>query len=1066
MYGFNETAERNALLDLIKESRKWILQVNRAILKAKENPEKAERDCLYVALQVLKACCINRYCVDFLGSRTSGVRRSFELLASSKVGYDIKEDEYICGWASDPNKNELLGGNFYTAHGRRKQKKQELLKSELPTEGQELLKSELPTDGQELLKSDLFTDSLKELDSLLKDSLPNELEGNKFEEYRNRYLMMMQIHPMYEVISFAAGIIRGVREQLMQFEEKKSNGRFWEPLTAWAGEENSKKAIELCRQVCRDALKRRTEGKRKEGQIEPFRHQGDPPNSLDVFDNQYSILSEMARADTTEKTADNGKMKVYSALLGKKLSRTMGKSFSAECALLAVYLWNRIGRMHAEVGLEEQENRSGIWVSIEGGKEGFGVYGDKRIAAAGFVDIVEKEQRSAGADRLMEFYRIGNIQEISLTPLANNIFTGKLHAMSCSALVAALIYRECNPLIGKDDPPLTSKWFKVEKGKEEQEIKESINFTDATIQISDWIWSAILCENKKGQNYLRLKDVGDSVSIALTRYSSRRFSMRGEMDNGKEDAVEALQACWPEIAPLLGYTTSEILKTEKVIEAGEINEEDMDFKQILSEIGETNQEGNDKVVDGSFLICYKSLILPKLEILLIDKIDVRPENIKLVDNDSADDDWLGTWGKLQRIIEWLDVTEMDDELNNPYMILMNSEEMIQPDELISKVDVLLWKFVQGNMPDDVQQYSEAVWRMADKAGAMIANILDGEHEAWGNLSSLKNVKKYGPAALGGDNTDGMKKLSSTWWMTRVMRSVLAFLYREDELTPSFMLDKREWELIDGPIDFDGMLLNEIKDTGNVEWIRNKIADTFLGITWEELDKQHKESLYEPKNEALEKGRKSFAEFCKERNSRQWRTEVLHAGNKYRIRVTERTLALSREANAWVKSCGEEDDSWMNDSAQMKCFEQYVRQQWLDVICDARRKKGEDNKNTLKLVQKKQRALETVLLAALKLIELKKLKKESVTTAVYPPSSEEKKKEKNYLDLKMEFRKGTKWTLSDVCRAPLRLKEEGNEKVYEEYKEELRARSFQATTKNFSGEEGRIHYRISRRTTIK
>ena len=485
------------------------------------------------------------------------------------------------------------------------------------------------------------------------------------------------------------------------------------------------------------------------------------------------------------------------------------------------------------------------------------------------------------------------------------------------------------------------------------------------------------------------------------------------------------------------------------------------FMNMLLEIGWMNQMGDEEIRKGRELLYAKCMIIRYLDILLIDGMD---------------DGMADSWDKLKRLIEWLDVTEVDDKRNNPYMILMNHEEST-PVKTVSAVDVLLWKFVQGDMPKDIQRYSEAVWRMADKAGAMIANILDGPMEAKENFSSLKNVKKYGPAALGGDTTDGMKNQSSTWWMTRVMRSTLAFLYRDEEVTPSFALEKRKW---DAEIDFDEILARKVGDTGNVLWIRDRIADRFLGIKWETLSKQHDESpdesgkkCYEPDAAIVEKSRAAFEAFCKERNSRQWRTEVLDAGNaRYCIRVTERTLTLGSGAAAWVKSCGETDDSWMDKPEEMKCFKQYVRQQWLDVVCDARRKQEENEEKakssgkTLKLIKKKQRALAAALLAAKDLADARKLQIQSVTTAVYPPdlkdSDEQNAAGGDSLGFKMKFRDGKEWTFSDVCCAIEVLKRE-YPAAYKEYRKGLQAKSVQATTKNLEGEGGRITWNVTRQT---
>lgn len=1027
MMGFNEAAEGRALVLLLDRSREWIREINAAIQtyhkKGAKDADKAKAigACLMVAQNVMEICCENRYCMDFIAKGPSGVRHSYDVLAAADSRYVLENDALFAQMQSDYS-----------------------MKHEQWTQAGQ--KGKAPKAPQ----TPVFQ---------MADSLPEGIDDGKRSEYEARSRRLMEIEPMYEAVDFSMGIIRRIRTELGSFEEKFDMGRRWKTLDAWqSSPENEEKALAACRRICGEALKARKD--REVRLIEPFIHPLDPkenrddgmsPRYLDVFDNEYSVLSEIAQAETGGALTQPNEVRILSPLLRGWMCRHLPGLPAPESVLLATYIWERM----EEMGVPRTK-RCEQWVCIGGGADAFGIYGDKRIAANGFMATVEKDQKGAGGKQLLKLLHMGQTVQIRLTKFAQDAFLGREHAVSPCSILAARVW---HMIIAKEleqeeiKAQRTSIWFTIVEG-EDKKLEDS----DTELSVPSALWRAADFERRKGeQNHLKFREREDGkweaslTSACAGRYEKIKNSIgSGEgLVPGMPKVIDA-PVFEPEIKALAAMRTQD------------------DVKTLIGRIAAENQTPNQAVLDA---VEY----LEKKRDMIAHHDEERDIVIRFDDTLSYLDEWIRD-DQLKAVLTWLDDTLLPAPQNDPYLTLhlfMKPKEKESAEAPEAK-DQLIWDVIQCRELEDAR-YAEAVWRIAYNANAFKQHILDCKAEIM-PVHTVKNMAKYNRAALTTDTASEVKKGSSTWWMTRALRNVLAYAYKDEGLTPAFKASEPKWKHEkDKTIRWEAELDAACIQAENVEWLQDAICQCMAGTTWEALNTWR--SAYKKDRAAqadfmkgLGEKQKAYHAFSRTLNEHAYRVMVIPAArqDEYAISVYDETPAIDRSIDEWVKSLNPADDAWMDEQEKQDRFIRQAKKLWHKRICaimqaerrerlkPAKEKKGSSKPQEMLGV--KTRPLSIALAAAHRDAARMGCRIESIVTSSDPYLGKDGPSQ-----FKMTLSDGTVWDFDQMCSRIFSMRAESKadkDTFYSAFLEELNHQEIKLKTGNCTGKDGKVQWELT------
>lgn len=749
MIGVHDYADAKGLETLLKRSKSWVEAVNSGIdlyandqNPASDTEEQQLDQIAEAAAEVLEACCNQRFVLDFKGMmRPSGKRYTFELAASA-----LAQDEAN------------------------------------------------------------VVDTIPE--GLL-DALPPGINDQQQKEYFARYQWMQKLEPMYQVIGFLMNIALEIRKKLNEFQSAPS-GHDWLPLLFWYYREpeaeqkervlqelrcrklqlrfsdldsyaekfhlekrdnaDIQKTTDACRDICRKALNAR-EKKRFPESVEVGLN-STKGKYLDIFDNQYTLLTNMAHADTHPLPADQHQLEVPSLLLGSVMAGV--GSPCAETIMLVLWLkdQNRC--------LEQQKNpeEPGPWIPMPGGMDTFGLYGDRRIASREFLPTVEKNQlRLTG--RLVEFLKVGGVAYARLTPYAKSVLSGQKELFPNAMFLSCLLRKQLdkhkigplslnldceNEIFGEKNGMLYVPLAVWEKIKEDQ---------------SSWLKTyKKLPEQEQSQS----QDAGPALYAELTETDGTVWHVecRGKAFSRwdclpKKESEETLEIvksylAQPYLFPHWAPSSDAVPQYGAPSAKG-------------NSAGLETQETGDPVLLKVLKRISTALQLPQNDenntILQLNALRTAILNFGLMLHRNWIED--NSDKTLRQYVEYLSKFALKQLKGNaPYVIL---HSFLQKD--VQKVtesvgdDQLILSMMKGDgMSAD--RYAEAVRRLVRDTALYLEKILNVECE-WASSC----IKGYQPCAITFKPARRLQNDSSaTWWLTRAMRIALAYACQNGELTPS------------------------------------------------------------------------------------------------------------------------------------------------------------------------------------------------------------------------------------------------------------------------------------------
>lgn len=852
--GYNERDEAARLCGMLKRSRTWILHINAAIdvFKAKkaaqEEKDAAALTCLRIAQEVFCACMNERVCLDFMALSPSDERHVYDVLAAADVVYREEEDPLAVGEKKAPGAAQKAIAETYLA-----------------------------------------------------PALP---QGANVQEYALRAKALMQVGPMYEAIGFAMEIVRGVRRTLRSFEadKKRAKGRDWKPLAAWKNPQVREKAERACREVCEKALTSRR-------RIPAFSHPRNPiqegkASFLDVFDNQYTVVSEIAQAQTSPALREDGVIRMPTALLRGRMNEPRA-SAAPETLVLAAYMWKRMELL----GIEESR-RDQVWLSVGVSPKMMGVYGDRRIAASGFINAVQSDISHAEKP-LLRTMSVGGVLQVCLTRAAADALSGKKRALSPCAILGARMAAYLRESGLEADTPVRVSAQKGEDG----------------ISVPVWLYDAAR-EELSSQSSLNVYEAGEaSFTAALTEGFVRRM---------KTCAAEKSFLKIPGLTPAPEGTQGGVIRLALpkggayvLLPQDAAPMAEMEAKEDASQAGEAFSQYLDVIAKTAVMR------LEAHEEKTIELLRQKEMAAQLLPAALGCFAWPGDEA-VKKLFDWLEETALFDRVNEPYAVLYaymkeapgkkrrkNAPEAVSEDE----VDKTIWDAMQGrNLSDEA--YAEAVWRIVRNAGVYMQRVLQCGEEIK-DQTKLEQNDDYRKKALSLKAAKPIDKKSNTWWMTRVMRLVLACTYagQEEALSPEF-----EESAAYGKDPFAVGLSG--KEEENVRGIRDAISEKLAGVTWEELNRWKKDQFRRaPEEEALRDCRKAFYAFCKKSESSEYSVQVIPSPNKkkYAFRVSLAQRNLPEEIRRFIQDPAQEDSAWMEDAEKRRLFVREAKEMWLGCV---------------------------------------------------------------------------------------------------------------------------------------
>lgn len=1003
MKGFNEMLEGEQLHSLIHRSQEWVNMLNEAIKAyhqpkaTEEQKEEAVLNCLRVAENVLAICCENRLCLDFFAKEPDGIRHSFDMLAAKEI--------------------------------------------RCPSKAQ-------TADGEE-----------SKVKLHIQASLP---ENAPLEVYEQSCYQLMRILPMYEAIGFSMAIVRGIRSVLSKYEDKRAAGREWTPLTAWKS--RTDEALKACKGVCTAMLDARKKAFRT------LQHPMNPRKGisqkgcwryLDLFDNEYSVLSVLAQAETEAPVTlapanPDDSLRIPAAVTQSLLCPGQGKPPAPESILLAVGLWNQM----EDMGIDESK-RSEQWICISQANA-LGIYGDRRIAAARFLDTVESDQRSSRRSCLIEtMHMVANTVQARLTPLACSILSGERRAVQISSILAARIWKSLRTQSSEDaqttddsgKPEETAKgeakeeWFTVQKG----DSLQLHDLTGKTLTLDSALWSALLYEWKQGRQHLleihNFPDNENALRIALTSAGWSRYNQyqQGHAATASGDTNASGQADGQTAGKNSGQTDGSSAELCILNRTG-------NFSELVTLIAGRNQQPDSRV--EAAVEAMKAL-----------RQSIQEADMRLAIGDTWMED-----ADLSLHLASLETAMLPSARNDAYLTLHNLaglSALPAPRKKKDRQDPLILLLMQNIALENSLLYAHAVLRIAGNACSYIQHILQCKMEIEPD-NLLAGNNRYSQVALKKKRAQIVRNNSSaTWWMTRVMRNVLAYTYGDSALTPPFkaaasIKEADDWdELLSRPC-------NESDSSDGSLQIRDAICQKMSGKTYAELKKLL--SVPSPDLAFLKKEQKqeAYLAFCQEMDKREYFAVTIPSEkqNMYSIRIVDESLRPDSDMKCWIDGLGQDEqgrplaDAWMQDEKKRELFIRCACKQWLDRLCSqmtaCRRKqlKGE-NAFDCSLLNKKKRALDIVLIAASMQLGDAGLSIKELTTTPYVHGKENDLR----TNLKAVLNDRTQRSFDDLCGCLFKL-QAGDQEKYKEFLACLASTDMTVKTTEYLGENGLVSWRIN------